>query len=44
MDPSNFKSMTDLKLCETSSCTDLPALDLGSYIHIYISVFLSLLV
>jgi len=29
MDPSNFKSMTDLKLCETSSCTDLPALDLG---------------
>jgi len=24
MDPGNFKSMKDLKLCETSSCTDLP--------------------
>jgi len=29
MDPSNFQSMKDLKLCETSSCTDLPLLQSG---------------
>ncbi|XP_023332769.1 alanine aminotransferase 1 [Eurytemora carolleeae] len=29
MDPSNFQSMKHLKLCESSSCTDLPGLDTG---------------
>ena len=29
MDPSNFHQMQSFQLCESSSCTDLPGLDLG---------------